>query len=406
MASAVSVAHHFSVAHRKHSERPPSDDHPANPPSPATSGTTTDGPGGAAPGTIDAMSCAFSLDTDLLCIGTTRGGVKLLHSSAGFRPATFELTSALCRGEAMRSAVTSVRFRPGPDRAVKDVLLVGSTDGSVSEWHLGSVQMLFADCDPSNEVYAVDYEPMGAAFCSTGKNCVVKVFDAVRKCNVLTMRWTQLTDSYDAHSSRVQAVRWAETNTILSGGWDNTVQVWDTRCGKAVNRIFGVYLCGDGLDVHGNMIVTASTRPEHNLQLWDLRTLRPFVELDFPIAPSTLDSVEPRRSNLFAAKFSPDGAFLAAGGTLDFRVFDMRATLAGIAKQAATAASAAAAQGTTPASAAAEEQGETKIVTPVDCGRALSAGGVAGAVFGVAWSRQSLLVAACGYGNSLVVLQR
>ena len=37
---------------------------------------------------------------------------------------------------------------------------------------------------------------------------------------------------------------------VVSGGWDNTVQVWDERCGDgAVRQMFGPHVCGDALDV-------------------------------------------------------------------------------------------------------------------------------------------------------------
>lgn len=340
----------------------------------------------------DALACAFSYDTDVLAVGTTKGGVKLLHGTANFRPSSFELTSAMCRGEAMRSAVTCCRFRPGFDRGTKDLLLVGNTDGSISEWHLGSAQMVFSDTQPGTEIYAVDYEPTGAFFCSAGKDTFVRLYDSARKCNMTTLRQTVLSDTSDAHSNRVQAVRWIDSNTILSGGWDQTVQMWDVRQQKAVNRIFGPYLCGDGLDAHGAMIVTASTRPTSNLQMWDSRSLKPLCEFRFPDAPSTSDSVEPYASNLFAAKFSPDGRYLAAGGSLDFRVFDVKRTFA----EAKFAPGGGGGGG--------DAAAEPKSVTPVDCGRVLHDGGVNAAVFSIAWGGNST-VAAVGYGCSLNVLR-
>lgn len=375
----------------------------------------------------DALACAFSFDTDLLCVGTSRGAVKLLHATSNFKPASFELTSALCRGQAMNSAIACLRFRPGPDRSTKDLLLVGCTDGTLSEWHLGSVQMVFADntnannseddgsssSDPHlstpNEIYAVDYEPTaGDFFCSTGKNGRLKIYDAHRKANIATLRYTALSDVCDAHSSRVQACKWSpeDPNVVFTAGWDKTVQVWDVRRQRAVDRIYGPYVCGDGLDVasSGSLLVTASTRPTHNLQFWDTRnSYKPICEFDYPIAPSTADDPEPSPSSLFAAKFSPDGRFLATGGSLDYRIFDVKQSLHDK-KMVGAAVNEAASSG-----GGGDDNKESRtipIFAPAEAGRILFDGGVSSAVFSVAWNSNSSSTAAVGYGSSITVLNK
>lgn len=395
---------HFNVAFKRASDRPSARDQqqqqqPKQAPGDDKSATPA-----------DALTCAFSYDTDLLCVGTSKGHIKLLHAASNYKPASFELSSALCRGAAMNSTISCVRFRPGPNRSTKDLLLVASTDGTLSEWHLGSVQMVFADTvtqdDPDdmfpNELYACDYEPStGDFFCSTGKNGRLKIYDSNRKANISTLRYTALADTCDAHSSRVQAVRWSPTdkNIIYSGGWDKTVQQWDFRAGRATNRIFGPYICGDGLDVHGNLIVTASTRPSNQLQFWDARNfLKPLCEFSYPIAPSTLKDPEPAATSLFAAKFSPNGHYLATGGSVDYRVIDVRQTLHDkvlVSKVKNESA----------ADDAPESEKTIPVYKPVECGRILQDGGVNAAVFSVAW-RDDSTTAAVGYGTSISVLNR
>jgi WD40 repeat protein len=47
---------------------------------------------------------------------------------------------------------------------------------------------------------------------------------------------------------------------LISGGWDNTVQVWDVRLNRSVRSLFGPYVCGDSLDLKGNAILAGGER--------------------------------------------------------------------------------------------------------------------------------------------------
>ena len=81
------------------------------------------------------------------------------------------------------------------------------------------------------------------------------------------------------HSNRVYCVKYNIHNPkiIVSGGWDQTMQVWDTRAGQyyfiysqifkaelgqSVASIFGPYVCGDSIDIDSNgVVLTGSYRP-------------------------------------------------------------------------------------------------------------------------------------------------
>lgn len=56
---------------------------------------------------------------------------------------------------------------------------------------------------------------------------------------------------------------------LLSGGWDNTIQIFDTRAGSAVRSLYGAHICGDALSVtpDGRYVVSGSWRPDDALQV-------------------------------------------------------------------------------------------------------------------------------------------
>ena len=71
------------------------------------------------------------------------------------------------------------------------------------------------------------------------------------------------------HSNRVFSLKFCpdDENLLVSGGWDNTVQVWDIRVGHSVRSIFGPHVAGDSVDVTGQTVLTGSWRPEKCLQV-------------------------------------------------------------------------------------------------------------------------------------------
>lgn len=53
------------------------------------------------------------------------------------------------------------------------------------------------------------------------------------------------------HASRVFALKFnpTEPDILISGGWDNTIQIWDMRVAYSVRSIFGPHICGDAVGI-------------------------------------------------------------------------------------------------------------------------------------------------------------
>lgn len=76
------------------------------------------------------------------------------------------------------------------------------------------------------------------------------------------------------HSKRIHSLKFDPNNEnlLFSGGWDDVIYINDLREGGAVGMIPGPHICGDGIDVKGNLVIAASYRNERNLTLYDLRS--------------------------------------------------------------------------------------------------------------------------------------
>ncbi|XP_071860490.1 uncharacterized protein isoform X1 [Bombus fervidus] len=129
----------------------------------------------------------------------------------------------------------------------------------------------------------------------------------------------------DGHKSRVFSACFnpRSAHELISGGWDNTIQFWDTRQPYALRRISGVHMCGDGLDIsrNGREILSCAWQRENPIQLWDYGSGKLLASLEPDSYPSLL----------YCGKYVSN-MFIACGGTDTnlFRVIDLRshATLA------------------------------------------------------------------------------
>ncbi|XP_019337959.2 signaling threshold-regulating transmembrane adapter 1 isoform X1 [Alligator mississippiensis] len=111
------------------------------------------------------------------------------------------------------------------------------------------------------------------------------------------------------HSRRIFALRFhpQENHIFLTGGWDNSVKVWDKRIRKEAQRVInGPHICGPGLDIWGHCVLTASWVPRNALQLWDLRMSQLQKNLPFP-------GGHMQGQFLYAAQFCDPDTVLAGG---------------------------------------------------------------------------------------------
>ena len=326
------------------------------------------------------LAVAWSPDNKYVALGCYDCTVRIYcPETAGWQKPLFVFNSRMIPGaKNLRSPVTSLKFRPAAPGSNTTVLLVGCSDGGVSQWHIGSGRVTTSFHEQGNQVLSLDFKPNGGQFVTTGSDFSLRIYDDERVGGAgsgiggtkdssakngtepsgvsptLTLNEGEGI-GLTAHTARVQTVKWVDENTILSGGWDGTIQVWDVRQPKPVRSMFGATIyCTDGLDVHPtnpSTIVTASGRDTEvarsgcALQVWDwaqgkrvcdvqwpeLYQVRNKTAADLERLGLTLEEFNSKPKpivSLMCCKFSSCGQYLAAGGETDFRVFDTKSLLA------------------------------------------------------------------------------
>lgn len=101
-------------------------------------------------------------------------------------------------------------------------------NGKAQHWHIASGRCLHTIDEVDNQIYAVDYKQDGSAFATAGKDKTVRIYDeATKSCMVAMSSGTAKVTP--GHSNRIFSVKFhpEDPNLVLSGGWDNTVQVSD-----------------------------------------------------------------------------------------------------------------------------------------------------------------------------------
>lgn len=145
--------------------------------------------------------------------------------------------------------ITALKWRPQSSHMkTMNVLVTAQADGSLKHWHTTSGKCLHQRCDnPDNHLYTLDFNVDGTLLAAAGRDCHVRIYDETTKSLALDMKER---GELPGHSNRVFCVKFnpLDSNMLVSGGWDNTIQIYDIRKKGPIESIFGPHICGDSLD--------------------------------------------------------------------------------------------------------------------------------------------------------------
>jgi len=264
--------------------------------------------------TAECFCVRFSPDDQYLAASFANGAIHVYSTNTGKQE--FVLNSAEGK-EGTCLPTTQLRWRPHSAQSkTKSVLISVSAEdhGQICHWHIKSGKCLNTIVEKDNQINCLDYFNDGSLFATAGRDRVVRVYDEASKRLVSELQGGDL-DETAGHSNRVFAVKFhpEEPHVLVSGGWDKTVQVWDTRKKHSVRSIWNCYICGDALDfsADGHQLLTGSCRHQDSLQVWDFGK----GEVVEDIAWKTTEC--PTNCMLFCAQFSkdPTNSMIMAGGS-------------------------------------------------------------------------------------------
>ncbi|XP_007235955.2 WD repeat-containing protein 5B [Astyanax mexicanus] len=234
-----------------------------------------------------AMTCQFSTDGSLLAVGLCNGTIKVYSTDSG------ELTQTLRDNSSVISGlpVTGLRFTCSGN--LHHLLLATYASGCVRCWYVWGGQCVWwlkeskdseEDEDPQpRESLCLSTSLSGERAVTGGSDATVHLYDLNTCQRLQVCRASASKAVMDGHRFRIFAVSFhPERETeFITGGWDNTVQFWDTRMQHSIRMLYGPHVCGDALHINpaSNQILSGSWRRYNTLEVWDYDSGRKVSEV-------------------------------------------------------------------------------------------------------------------------------
>lgn len=250
-------------------------------------------------GLQSVMSCGWNEEGDLLGVVGDEGHVTVYTRQGnpvyGMRPNSSGLPTTCLKWRPTSNSLGSLQ-----------VLVTVDVTGQIVHWHVPTQKEIFRLQEEDNQIYSVQYRQDGEQFATTGRDCCVRVYDEKTKSNITTLSKGE--NMSVGHSNRVFASAFhpENPNVLVSGGWDNTLVLWDLREGRSTTTIYGPFLAGQSLDIQNDVILTGSWRSKDALEAWDLKTLKKIRNIGKETIPK-----------VYTASFqgTTEGLFFAGGAS-------------------------------------------------------------------------------------------
>ncbi|KMR04642.1 wd repeat-containing protein [Lasius niger] len=254
-------------------------------------------------------SARFSKSGEIIAAGFGSGAIQMRNGGTG------ELIATLKSGLEISMPVMCCRFNP----VQKEIFYASSACGSIFMCNTYTKEFSRFIFELKNEVNTIDISTTGDYLVSGGKDATVRLYDA--RNTKLILQYKRNEDLIESkatnfHRMRIFASRFHHEypNLIITGGWDDTVRIWDIRVPTGSIRVIkGPHICGDAIDIRETRILTGSWVVRDSLQIWDLMSAKLIETINPQNRSSTLNG-----EFLYAVQYldgDPYGDLILTGGS-------------------------------------------------------------------------------------------
>lgn len=223
------------------------------------------------------MNCQYTFDGNWATAATAAGPVNFFSTTDARKTAVFnplglaEETLALSSFKLGRTART-VELKGAEHTAYLAASMTSGGRVQVFEIAPNVIgKSLASASEDGNEGLVVSLSNDDSHVATGGSDKIIRLYST--EGLELVQQFTQGIDRHGqdtlGHPNRIYSIKWVDSNTFLSGGWESSVLLFDTRLPHAVRAFEGPRISGDGIDFIHNAVVTASDRPENQLEIFD-----------------------------------------------------------------------------------------------------------------------------------------
>ncbi|KAK0085415.1 hypothetical protein PV326_005927 [Microctonus aethiopoides] len=247
------------------------------------------------------IHCVCYTETfDYIAAGLPNGTIKMMNVNNG----TFEFTlhdNEMVHNPGLTTAIKHRRVQT--NRPITQTLTATYATGSVKCWHYPTGRCLYTIRE-NREILNLFYHPRLTKFVTIGDNAISNLYDEETQTleRIFHTSSSSSSGKIRGHKSRVYGGCFhpKSYHEFITGGWDETIQFWDTRQAHATRQIIILVCCGS---------------KESPIQLWDYGSGKCIITIE----PDT------SRSFLNVGKYIGK-LFIACGGADEniFRIVDLR----------------------------------------------------------------------------------
>ncbi|KAK0178758.1 hypothetical protein PV327_007619 [Microctonus hyperodae] len=264
------------------------------------------------------IHCVCYTETfDYIAAGLSNGIIKMMNVNNG----NFEF--ALHDNEMVHNSdfTTAIKHRRvQTNRPLTQTLTATYANGCVKCWHYPTGRCIYKIRE-NREILNLFYHPLLTKFVTVGDNAISNLYDEETKTleRIFCTSSSSSSGKIRGHKSRVYGGCFhpKSYHEFITGGWDETIQFWDSRQAHATRQIIVGRICGDSLDIstNGKEILVCCGSKENAIQLWDYGSGKCIVTIE----PDTWNSC------LNVGKYIGK-LFIACGGGDEniFRIVDLR----------------------------------------------------------------------------------
>ncbi|KAL4494012.1 hypothetical protein ABPG72_022029 [Tetrahymena utriculariae] len=264
----------------------------------------------------EILCVRFDPEDSLIATGNLNGSLQIFHLQSGYQKININVSD-----QNNPTPCTVLRWRPPSSSAtVKNVITTGDGNGNIIQWHTTSGKELERINEKDNEILCLDYDNKGQYLATGGKDSTIRVYDEVSKIIEYKLNGPGYTND-QSHQNRIFSVKFLpeDSNLLISGSWDQNINLWDLREKKCVGSFIGGKISGDSIDYKNGKILVGANTAKDQIKIFDYKERKLINEVVYD------QNKKENGAFIFGAQFQKNNdetISVCSSGRNELKVFD------------------------------------------------------------------------------------